>query len=151
MTGMAVDTATPVPQLGKSASMPIVTPLNAVLATAKLKTQMSHDTGERHFDSAPSSRAASPVPEYDPITGKKKRKPRVVRKWLPDEDQRMSSLVALHGTREYMGSGILHESHKVHFPLTAPPPPFSCYCGPFASLPPRPLGAHSEQAWRKDG
>mmetsp|Transcript_25791 Transcript_25791/g.53628 ORF Transcript_25791/g.53628 Transcript_25791/m.53628 type:complete len:440 (-) Transcript_25791:18-1337(-) len=101
MTGMAVDTVSPAPQLGKSVSMPIVTPLNGAAPTMKLATHMSHDTGERHFDSAPSSRASSPVPEYDPVTGKKKRKPRVVRKWLPDEDQRMSSLVAQHGTRHW--------------------------------------------------
>ena len=94
MTGMAVDTATPVPALGKSASMPIVTPLNALnkgvpslSMTTSLLEEGDTDRGYT-YDSAPSSRASSPFPEepqYDPVTGKKKRKPRVVRKWLPDE------------------------------------------------------------------
>ncbi|GMH72746.1 hypothetical protein TrST_g12120 [Triparma strigata] len=110
MTGMAVDTATPVPALGKSASMPIVTPLNALnkgvpslSMTTSLLEEGDTDRGYT-YDSAPSSRASSPFPEepqYDPVTGKKKRKPRVVRKWLPDEDLRMSNLVATHGTRHW--------------------------------------------------
>ncbi|GMI28133.1 hypothetical protein TrCOL_g12245 [Triparma columacea] len=56
------------------------------------------------ISSTPSSRATSPVPgaeEYDEVTGKKKRKPRVVRKWSKDEDTRMSNLVGIHGTRHW--------------------------------------------------
>lgn len=94
MTGMGIDTATPVPALGKSASMPIVTPLNAHISKAVPSLSMTSsllEEGEDRgytYDSAASSRASSPFPEepqYDPVTGKKKRKPRVVRKWLPDE------------------------------------------------------------------
>mmetsp|Transcript_4772 Transcript_4772/g.9568 ORF Transcript_4772/g.9568 Transcript_4772/m.9568 type:complete len:443 (+) Transcript_4772:121-1449(+) len=57
------------------------------------------------ISSTPSSRANSPMPggepEYDEVTGKKKRKPRVVRKWSKDEDTRMSALVGIHGTRHW--------------------------------------------------